>query len=77
MRAAQNRRFEVISHAIEGSAKRVVSARNPHEAVTMHIALHHPGYRFTGGLQTTGPCHYTGEAYNETHGLKVYVKENF
>ena len=70
-----DREFMIVSHAIEGSAKRSVSARNPHEAVTMHIALHHPGYSFTGGLKYSGTGKWIGEAYNETHGLDVYVTE--
>lgn len=69
------RKFKIVSMSIRGRIEQTIEDRTPYSAVKRYVELHHPGYRFTGGLQTTGPCRYTGEAYNDSHGLKVYVTE--
>lgn len=67
--------FDVITISIDGrKVSRSLCANTPHSAARLHIERNHPGYFFTGGLQTVRQS-WQGEAYNETHGLNVYVNE--
>lgn len=72
-----NRTFAIVSHAIDKTVRRTVSARTPHAAVIKHTGENHPGYTFTGGLYWAGADRWNGEAYNETHGLNLYILEIF
>jgi len=73
------RKFRIVSHAVEGDKTDTLSVRGicagPHYAAGEYIGLHHAGYRFTGGLQYEKPNLWTGEAYNDTHGVKLYIYE--